>query len=114
VENKSAQTKMRSSRSKAVEGEGKNRQDKSVYLFERAKSYEVGLGRRPAPAVRVDLRSVRAAEKILLRSQPHTPSTSIPCSPTLIVKTKRKTRVITKRDRQRVRDDNERRRSKPE
>jgi hypothetical protein len=41
VENKSAQTKMRSSRSKAVEGEGKNREEKSVYLFERAKSYEV-------------------------------------------------------------------------
>jgi hypothetical protein len=41
VENKSAQTKMRSSRSKAEEGEGKNHEEKSVYLFERAKSYEV-------------------------------------------------------------------------
>jgi hypothetical protein len=114
VENKSAQTKMRSSRSNAVEGEGKNRQDKSVYLFERAKSYEVGLGGRPTPAVRVDLRSVTAAEKSLLGSQPHTLSTSIPCSPTFIGKTKGKTRVITKRDRQRVRDDNDRMRSKPE
>jgi hypothetical protein len=68
----------------------------SVYLFERAKSYDVGLGGQPAPAVRVALKLVTAAEKSLLHSQPHTPSTSIPCSPTLIREMKGKTRVRTR------------------
>jgi hypothetical protein len=71
-----------------VEGGGKNHEEKNAYLLERAKSCEVGLGGRSAPAVHADLRAVTGAAKSLLGSQPHTSSTTIPCSPTIIRETK--------------------------